>query len=68
MAKINLYSNQLIDITISRLSQQLVENHGDFTNTVILGLQPRGVFFAERIRERLKELEDVNLMSLYLLI
>ncbi len=61
MAKINLYSNQLIDITISRLSQQLVENHGDFTNTVILGLQPRGVFFAERIRERLKELEDVNI-------
>jgi len=61
MAKINLYSNQLIDITISRLSQQLVENHGDFTNTVILELQPRGVFFAERIRERLKELEDVNI-------
>lgn len=61
MAKVNLYSNQLIDITISRLSQQLVENHGDFANSVILGLQPRGIFFAERIHERLKELEGVEI-------
>ena len=31
-----------IQITIERLCQQLIENHGDFKNTVIVGVQPRG--------------------------
>lgn len=41
-------------ITIGRLCQELIENHLDFENTVILGLQPRGVLFAERIAKRLE--------------
>lgn len=61
MAKIHLYNSVLINITISRLSRQLAENHGDFSDSVILGLQPRGVFFAERIRKRLQALEQVTL-------
>jgi len=43
-------------ITISRLCHQLIENHDDFSNTVIIGLQPRGVFVARRIREELQHL------------
>lgn len=50
-----ILSNPLLDITINRLCQQLIENHGDFENTVILGLQPRGVFLAERITNKLRE-------------
>lgn len=49
-----LNKNQL-HITITRLCQQLIENHGDFQNTAIIGLQPRGVFLANRI---VKQLED----------
>ncbi len=42
-------------ITIGRLCQELIENHDNFENSVILGLQPRGIFFAERIEARLRE-------------
>lgn len=34
---------------------QLLENHLDFTNTVLIGLQPRGTFLAERLTKILKE-------------
>ena len=44
-----LLSHKEIDVTIKRLSQELVENHQDFTNTVIIGVQPRGVFLSNRI-------------------
>ena len=42
-----------IDITIDRLCQQLIENHEDFNNTVIIGVQPRGVFLSNRIISKL---------------
>jgi pyrimidine operon attenuation protein/uracil phosphoribosyltransferase len=35
------------------LCRQLIENHKDFSSTVLIGLQPRGVFFTERIVEEL---------------
>ncbi len=45
-----------IDLTIRRLCFQLIENHNDFSNSVLLGLQPRGVFLAKRIHAQLKEI------------
>jgi pyrimidine operon attenuation protein/uracil phosphoribosyltransferase len=39
----------------SRLCQQLIENHQDFSNSVVMGLQPRGIYFAERIIAELRE-------------
>ena len=52
-SKIILNSNQL-NILINRLVCQLIENHNDFSNTVLIGLQPRGVFFLNRIISLLK--------------
>lgn len=52
--KLVLDSDQL-DITLSRLSHQLIENHSDFTDTVILGMQPRGIFLAELIHKKLEK-------------
>ena len=43
-------------LTIERLCHQLIENHGDFTNACIIGVQPRGVKLAKRIVEKLEEL------------
>jgi len=43
-----------INIALNRLACQLIENHDDFTNTVLIGIQPRGVFLAERIKELLQ--------------
>lgn len=45
-----------LDITINRLCYQLLENHEGFSNTVIIGLQPRGVFVSRRIRQRLQQI------------
>lgn len=46
----------LLQVMLSRLCQQLIENHGQFEDTVLLGLQPRGIFLGERIRDRLQEI------------
>lgn len=50
-----LLSHQQLSITIERLACQLLENHGDFSNSVLIGMQPRGVFLSDRIYERLVE-------------
>ena len=49
-----------IQITIERLCQQLIEHHGDFNNTVIVGVQPRGTFLSYRIIAKLKQLLNTN--------
>jgi pyrimidine operon attenuation protein / uracil phosphoribosyltransferase len=43
-------------LTIERLCHQLLEDWGDFTGACIIGIQPRGVPFANRIFNRLTEL------------
>jgi len=48
-----ILSSPLLEIVISRLAQQLIENHQDFSDTVMLGLQPRGIYFAERVGREL---------------
>jgi pyrimidine operon attenuation protein/uracil phosphoribosyltransferase len=51
-----LFDSDLLGVTISRLCQQLIEVHDDFYNTVLIGLQPRGIFFAERIKTELEKI------------
>jgi len=50
--KIILDNNQL-EISLTRLSCQLLENHDDFKNTVLVGLQPRGKFLCQKIVRKL---------------
>ena len=48
--------------TVQRIVRQLIENHGDFNNTCIIGIQDRGGFFADRIYDSLKkEIPDFKL-------
>jgi pyrimidine operon attenuation protein/uracil phosphoribosyltransferase len=54
MQKKLLLDHQLFEITIQRLSQQLIENHNDFRNTALIGLQPRGIYLADRIKATLE--------------
>ena len=44
------------DITLKRLCHQLIEVHNDFSETVIIGLQPRGIFLARRIQKELQSI------------
>ncbi len=45
-----------IEITVTRLCYQLIEVHNDFSNTVIIGLQPRGIYLSKRIQKKLSEI------------
>jgi pyrimidine operon attenuation protein/uracil phosphoribosyltransferase len=44
-----------VAIILRRLACQLVEKHLDFSETVLVGIQPRGVFLAERLKEILEK-------------
>ncbi|MEO5600701.1 MAG: bifunctional pyr operon transcriptional regulator/uracil phosphoribosyltransferase PyrR, partial [Cyclobacteriaceae bacterium] len=43
MQKKLILDSDLLDITVSRLCQELIENHHNFSDTVIIGMQPRGI-------------------------
>jgi len=50
-----LLNSKEVSITLHRLACQLIENHDDFTDTVLIGLQPRGKYLANRLAKMLKE-------------
>ncbi|WKN29941.1 bifunctional pyr operon transcriptional regulator/uracil phosphoribosyltransferase PyrR [Porifericola rhodea] len=56
----------LLEVMLDRLCQQLLENHTPFDNTVLLGLQPRGIHLADRIKARLEEITGHNVPLGYL--
>lgn len=43
-----------LKVTLNRLCRELIENHNDFKNTAIIGLQPRGSLLAIRLVHLLK--------------
>lgn len=44
------------DITLDRLCFELIEKHGDFSNTALIGLQPRGIYLSRRLHARIQEI------------
>jgi len=55
-----LLSGPKFQITIQRLCQQLIENHHHFENSVIIGIQPRGIYLAKRIKAELQRLLNIK--------
>ncbi len=66
MQKRLLLDSHHLSITISRLCHQLVENHNNFQESVLLGLQPRGIYLAERIKSKLEIITDSEIKLGYL--
>lgn len=60
MGKKKLLDQNQIDIILNRLACQLIENHNNFQDTVLIGLQPRGVFLSERLKKLLAESYDLK--------
>ena len=50
-----LLTSKEITIILNRLACQLIEKHLDFSDTILVGIQPRGVFLAERLKELLEK-------------
>lgn len=58
-----LLNSKEIEVIINRLCCQLIENHMDFKQTVLIGIQPRGTFLAQKMVETLSKkygISDIN--------
>lgn len=62
MSTKTLLTSKEVTIILHRLACQLVEKHLDFSNTVLIGIQPRGKFLAERIKTILED--EYNIQNL----
>jgi len=56
----SILTEQQLTITIKRLAHQILENHIDLDNTVIIGIQPRGVYLSDQIVEEIKKQVSEN--------
>ena len=59
-----LLTSKEVNIILHRLACQLIENHLDFSNSVLIGIQPRGVSLAQRLKTILEE--DYNIKNISL--
>ena len=55
-----LLDEKLLSITIHRLGQQLIETYSNFEDTLLIGMQPRGIFLAESLAESLQEMIGIK--------
>lgn len=51
-----ILTEKQIQLTVKRLAHQVLENHLSLENTVLIGIQPRGIFLSNRIVDELKSL------------
>jgi pyrimidine operon attenuation protein / uracil phosphoribosyltransferase len=54
--QLHILDEKKLEVTLLRLCHQLMENHGDFSNTALLAIQPRGVYLGRRMQEMLQKL------------
>jgi pyrimidine operon attenuation protein/uracil phosphoribosyltransferase len=59
-----LLTSKEVNIILHRLACQLIENHLDFSNSVLIGIQPRGVSLAERLKIILETEYNIKNISL----
>lgn len=62
MRQVTLIDSKLLGLIINRLCYQLIENHDDFKNAAIIGLQPRGIHLAENIVDRLRSIQPKSVI------
>ena len=59
-----LLTSKEVNIILHRLACQLIENHNDFKNTILVGIQPRGTFLAERLKTLLENEYNIKEIAL----
>ncbi len=55
MEKQVILNEKQFELTLQRLCHQLIENHDNFSNTVLIGLQPRGVHVLNRLKNMIEQ-------------
>ncbi len=56
----SILTEKQIQLTVKRLAHQVLENHLNLENTVLIGIQPRGIFLSDRIVNELKQLVSAD--------
>lgn len=56
MEKQVILNSKHFELTLNRLCYQLIESHNDFSNSVLIGLQPRGVKVLDRLKTMLENI------------
>ncbi|HWC53688.1 MAG TPA: bifunctional pyr operon transcriptional regulator/uracil phosphoribosyltransferase PyrR [Chitinophagaceae bacterium] len=51
----SILTKQQLAITIKRLAHQILENHINLENTVLIGIQPRGIYLSDQIVAEIKK-------------
>ena len=51
----SILTEQQLTITIKRLAHQVLESHLNLDNTVLIGIQPRGVYLSDQIVAEIKK-------------
>jgi len=59
-----LLSSKEVTIILHRLACQLIEKHLDFSDTILVGIQPRGTFLAERLKTLLESEYGIEKIAL----
>ncbi len=54
----SILTEQQVALSIKRLAHQILENHLELKDTVLIGMQPRGIYVSDRIADELKKLTD----------
>jgi len=54
MEKQIILNTRHFELTLNRLCYELIETHNDFSETVLIGLQPRGVNVVSRLKKQLE--------------
>lgn len=58
-----ILSEQQLALTVKRLAHQILENNLQLADTVLIGLQPRGIFLSDRIVNELKKIVEPALIQ-----
>ena len=56
MEKQVILNEKHLELTLKRLSHELIESHLDFSQTVLVGLQPRGIHVVSRLKKVLEQI------------
>lgn len=56
MEKQIILNKRHFELTLNRLCYELIETHNDFSNTVLIGLQPRGINVVTRLKKQLESI------------
>ena len=55
MKSTEILNSLQVSLTIKRLCSQLIENHHNFSKSVLIGLQPNGIYLSNRLKTDLQK-------------